>query len=82
MLNQRLTDELDQITGLDEGLKAEAEFEVQASGRLARGRIVKTSRNERFDQAVLHAIAVVRMPEGPPKGFDRVQTVTFRSQSK
>ncbi len=82
MLNQKLTDELDQVTGLDEGLRAEAEFEVQSSGRLARGRIIKKSGNERFDQAVLHAIAAVRMPEGPPKGFERVQQVTFSSKGK
>jgi colicin import membrane protein len=82
MLNKLLTDALEEITGLEEGLRAEAEFEVQASGRLARGRIVKKSGNERFDMAVLHAIASVRMPEGPPKGFDRTQQVAFSSKGK
>jgi len=82
MLNQKLTEELDQVPGLDENLRAEAEFEVQSTGRLARGRILKKSGSERFDQAVLHAIAAVRMPEGPPKGFERVQQVTFSSKGK
>lgn len=81
-LNQKLTEELMSVAGLDEGLSAEAEFEILSNGRLTRGRIVRSSRNDRFDSAVRHAIAAVRMPEGPPKGFDRVQTVTFRSQPK
>jgi colicin import membrane protein len=81
-LNKQLTDELEQVTGLDEGLTAEAEFEVQSNGRLARGKVTRSSGNERFDSAVRHAIAAVRMPEGPPKGVERMQSVTFHSQGK
>lgn len=81
-LNQLLTDELGQVTGLTEGLTCEASFEVMGNGRLSHPKIVRSSHNERFDSAVLHAIAAVRMPEGPPKGFDRLQSVTFHSQAK
>lgn len=80
-LLQRLKDELDRAVGLDDGLRAEAEFHVLADGRLARGTIIKSSGNEAFDLAVLKAIREVRMP-ARPKGVDDVLQVPFNTHAK
>lgn len=80
-LVQRLKDELDRTPGLDDGLIAEAEFHIMPDGRLTRGQITKSSRNEAFDRAVLRAITAVRMAPRP-KGLEEVQTVPFSTHAK
>lgn len=80
-LIQRLKEELDRTPGLEDGLTAEAEFQILPDGRLTRGQITRSSRNEAFDLAVLRAITAVKM--GPrPKGLDQMQTVPFSTHAK
>jgi colicin import membrane protein len=80
-LIQRLKEELDRTPGLEDGLTAEAEFQILPDGRLTRGQITLSSRNEAFDRAVLRAITAVKM--GPrPKGLDQLQTVPFSTHAK
>ncbi|MDP3070303.1 MAG: cell envelope integrity protein TolA [Opitutaceae bacterium] len=80
-LLQRLKDALDRIPGLNDGLRAEAEFTIETDGRLTRARITRSSRNDAFDKAVLDSIAAVRM--GPrPKGVGTVQTVPFSTYGR
>lgn len=80
-LVQRLKEELDRTPGLDDGLIAEAEFHIMPDGRLTRGQITRSSRNEAFDRAVLRAISAVRMAPRP-KGLEEVQTVPFSTHAK
>ena len=56
-LLQRLKEALDRTPGLDDALRAEAEFYISDEGRLTRAKITKSSRNDAFDRAVLDAIA-------------------------
>jgi len=81
MLQQRLKDELDRTPNLDDGLVAEAELHILADGRLTRARITRSSGDDTFDNAVLHAISVVRMPDRP-KGLEEVQIVPFATRAK
>ncbi len=80
-LNQRLKDALDAVPGLDDGLRAEAEFIIADDGRLARARIIRSSHNAAFDKAVLDTIGSVRM--GPrPRGVSQEQAVPFTTRGR
>jgi colicin import membrane protein len=81
LLLRRLKEELDQTPGVEDGLRAEAEFHILADGRLVRGTIVTTSGNEVFDRAVLRAITAVKMPPRP-KGLGEVQKVPFSTHAR
>ncbi|MBL9186372.1 MAG: TonB C-terminal domain-containing protein [Opitutaceae bacterium] len=80
-LLQRLKDALDRTPGLNDGLRAEAEFTIEADGRLTRARITKSSRNDAFDKAVLEAIASVRMGTRP-RGVAATQLVPFSTHGR
>lgn len=81
LLQQRLKDQLDQTPGLEDGLHAEAELHIMADGRLTRAQIVKSSRNEEFDLAVLRAIRAVKMPPRP-KGLEQYQVIPFSTRAR
>ncbi|HVS51575.1 MAG TPA: TonB family protein [Opitutaceae bacterium] len=81
LLEQKLRDELEQVSGLDDQLHAEAEVHILADGRLARAQLTKRSGNEAFDVAVLRVIAAVRMPPRP-KGVPEVEQIPFTTRAK
>ncbi len=81
LLQQRLKEQLDQMPGLEDGLRAEAELTILPDGRVTRGQITDSSGNEIFDVAVLAAIKNVRMPPRP-KGVDQVLIVPFSTRAR
>ena len=82
MLKQRLLEEVEaRSASLPDGLRADAEFHIMSDGRLMRARIVKSSKNEAFDAAVLEAIAAIRMP-ARPKGVEELYQVPFVTTPK
>jgi TonB family protein len=75
-MEQSLRDALERVRGLDDGLAAEAEFNLLADGRAARARLTVSSHDQRFDAAVLQAIASLRLPPRPP-GMPEIQRLPF-----
>jgi TolA protein len=67
-LNKNLLDQ--SPPGLSDTLVATVSMRMLPSGILSGATIVKRSGNSDFDKAVLDAIRLTRMPEGPPKGFE------------
>ncbi|MBL9210609.1 MAG: TonB C-terminal domain-containing protein [Opitutaceae bacterium] len=80
-LLSRLKEALDRIPGLDDGLRAEAEFSITSNGMLVNARLTKSSRNEPFDRAVLEAISSVSMGYRP-KGMAATLTVPFSTHAR
>lgn len=72
-LISELQKKLRETPGLDDGLRAEVQVRVLANGRLSDPKIVRSSRNDAFDQAVLRALRSISLPTRP-KGFEEVQT--------
>jgi colicin import membrane protein len=81
LLLQQLKEGIDNTPGLQDGLRAEAEFHIMADGTLTRAKVIKSSGDDIFDRAVLHAVASVRMPPRP-RGIDEVQIVPFSTHAK
>jgi colicin import membrane protein len=77
----RLKEALDRTPGLEDALRAEAEFSITDSGRLVNGRITKSSKNEAFDKAVLDAIASTSMGYRP-KGMPSTLIVPFTTHDR
>lgn len=76
LMEQSLRDALERVPALDEGLRAEAEFRLLRDGRAVDARLIVSSHDDRFDAAVLHAIAALRLPSRPA-GMPEVQVLPF-----
>jgi TonB family protein len=81
MLISRLQEFLNDTPGLDDGLRAEVEVRVLSDGRLTGAKIVTSSKNQAFDQAILRAIRTIGMP-ARPKGLQEVLTIPFSTRAK
>jgi TonB family protein len=79
LLRQRLKEQVDRSARWEPGLVAEVELHIMADGQLARARILTPSTNDRFDQAVLQAIASVHLSLRP-KGLSELQEFPFVTQ--
>lgn len=81
LLITRLQEYLRSQPGLDDGLRAEVEVRILADGRLSNPRIVVSSKDTAFDQAVLRALRSISLP-ARPKGFLEVQTFPVSTHAR
>lgn len=69
--------------GLSESVRGEFEFTIHADGSISGARVLKSSGNSDFDQAVLDAIRRVRMPAHPEKKTESVKfAYSMRDQNR
>lgn len=83
MFKQRLRTEFIAPPGLSDSLKATIEVVSHPDGRISGARVKISSGSREFDQAVLEAIARVRMPARPDKKTETVELVfTMRERNE
>ncbi len=80
-LERALRERLEREPGLDDGLSAEVEFRIDADGRLTAARLLKRSPDERFNTAVLEAVATTTLPPRPP-GVDEIQKLPIVTHAR
>lgn len=81
LLEQKLREQLEKTPNLQDGITADADFRIEADGRLTRGKITRSSGNAAFDEAVLNAIRNVRMP-ARPKGVPELMSAPFSAVAR
>lgn len=74
MFKQRVRDSFEPPAGASDSLRGEFEFRILANGAISNARVLKSSGNREFDQAVLAAIRQVKMPAHP---YSRAETASF-----
>jgi len=81
LLEAHILAALEAVPGLDDGLRAEATFEVLPTGRLAHIALSQPSHNAPFDLAILESLAALDLPP-PPSTYPRHQRVPITTRAR
>jgi TonB family protein len=81
LLESTLAEALERVPGLEDELRAEAEFQLLPSGHATGARLTRRSGSDRFDAAILGAIRDLALPP-PPQGFPLTQRLPFHTRAR